>query len=263
MESPQAENGFLQIPNEIAEKFAGFRISGEEWMVLWAILRKTIGWRKAEDRMSLSQFAVMTGLKRQTAQRALSKLASRGVITVIKNDDSQINTYRFNKRFDEWKLSSKKMTVTKNDDRPTSKKITGVIKKGDGPTSFLGHTKEKKDTSTKDTLQKKDGVPYQAIIDYLNLKTGKKFTLKPKDTIRHINARWDEGYTLEDFKTAIDNKCAAWLMDSEMAAYLRPETLFGKKFEAYLNETKHPMAGAVSETTLRNIAVLESWSPPS
>lgn len=261
--SLQAENGFLQIPNDIVEKFAGIRISGEEWMVLWGILRKTLGWHKQEDRMSLSQFALATGLKRQTVLRAISKLSSKKIITVIKNDDSQVNIYRFNKRFDEWQPLSKKITVIKNDYRVSSKKITGVIKKDNELSSLLGHTKERKETLTKDTLQKKDGIPYQEIIDYLNQKTGKRFTLKPKDTIRHINARWAEGRTLEDFKTVIDIKCTSWLMDAKMAAYLRPDTLFGSKFEAYLNEIKHPMVGAVSETTRRNIAVLQDWRPPA
>jgi hypothetical protein len=44
-----------------------------------------------------------------------------------------------------------------------------------------------------------------------------------------------EGFTIDDFKTVIDKKCAEWLGDSKMEPYLRPETLFGTKFESYLN----------------------------
>ena len=44
-----------------------------------------------------------------------------------------------------------------------------------------------------------------------------------------------EGYTVEDFVAVIDKKCAEWLHDPKMRAYLRPETLFGSKFEGYLN----------------------------
>lgn len=144
MINPQIENGHVDIANEIAEHLCGYRISGEEWMVLWVIIRKTYGWRKKEDRISLSQFAKVTGLKRQTASRAINKLASKKIIGVIKNDDSGINVYCFNKHFDEWGVSSKKITVS-------SKKIRGVIKKDNRVSSKKMPTK---DTITKDTITK-------------------------------------------------------------------------------------------------------------
>lgn len=75
---------------------------------------------------------------------------------------------------------------------------------------------------------------YTEIIKYLNDKAGTKYRANAQATKRHINARINEGFTLEDFKTVIDKKCAEWL-NGEMAKYLRPETLFGGKFESYLN----------------------------
>lgn len=50
-----------------------------------------------------------------------------------------------------------------------------------------------------------------------------------------IRARESEGFSLDDFKIVIDKKCAEWIGDERMEQYLRPETLFGTKFEAYLN----------------------------
>ena len=47
-----------------------------------------------------------------------------------------------------------------------------------------------------------------------------------------------EKYTIEDFKKVIDIKVSKWLNNPEMADYLRPDTLFGTKFESYLNENK-------------------------
>lgn len=76
--------------------------------------------------------------------------------------------------------------------------------------------------------------PYKLIIDYLNEKADKKYRANNKATQKHINARLKEGYTVEDFKTVIDKKCAEW-KGTEMEQYLRPETLFGTKFEGYLN----------------------------
>lgn len=75
---------------------------------------------------------------------------------------------------------------------------------------------------------------YAAILSRLNEKAGTNYKPTSKATQGHINARLSEGYTVEDFFTVIDKKCAEW-SGTEMAKYLRPETLFGSKFENYLN----------------------------
>lgn len=76
---------------------------------------------------------------------------------------------------------------------------------------------------------------YKDIVEYLNLKTNKNFKYTTKSTREHIHARLEEGFTLEDFKAVIDNKSSEWNDDSRMNEYLRPSTLFGTKFESYLN----------------------------
>lgn len=77
------------------------------------------------------------------------------------------------------------------------------------------------------------------IVEYLNLKTKKNFKATTKATQRHINARLEEGYSPEDFKVVIDKKVREW-QGTEMDQYLRPETLFGTKFEGYLNQSDKP-----------------------
>ncbi|MFJ6264228.1 phage replisome organizer N-terminal domain-containing protein [Lysinibacillus xylanilyticus] len=84
---------------------------------------------------------------------------------------------------------------------------------------------------------KTDAIPYKEIIDYLNLKTSKKYKHTSQKTQTLIKARFKEKFTLEDFKQVIDIKVSQWLTDDKMSTYLRPETLFGTKFESYLNET--------------------------
>lgn len=74
------------------------------------------------------------------------------------------------------------------------------------------------------------------IVDYFNAKTNANYKSASKKTRKHIRARLREGFTLEDFKRVIDRKTADWLHDSHMNQYLRPETLFGTKFESYLNQ---------------------------
>lgn len=81
-----------------------------------------------------------------------------------------------------------------------------------------------------------DPIPYDEIIGYLNQVTGKTF----KNVESHkklIRARWNEKATLDDFKKVIDNKSSEWL-GTDMAKYLQPSTLFGNKFDQYLNQTK-------------------------
>ena len=82
--------------------------------------------------------------------------------------------------------------------------------------------------------EKAEAIPYKEIIDYLNEKTGSAYRASSKATREHIRARYREGYTLEDFKTVILKKSEEWA-GTEMQQYLRPETLFGTKFESYLN----------------------------
>lgn len=93
------------------------------------------------------------------------------------------------------------------------------------------NNKEYKDIVEKDL----DKPPYKEIIDYLNAKTNKSYQYQGAATQRHINGRFKEGYTLDDFKKVIDIKTAEW-KGGKMEQYLRPETLFGTKFEGYLNQ---------------------------
>lgn len=70
---------------------------------------------------------------------------------------------------------------------------------------------------------------------YLNHSVGKNYKYLEKN-LKHIIARFNEGYTLEDFKQVIDVKTEEWKDNPEFFKYLRPETLFGSKFDSYLNQ---------------------------
>lgn len=79
---------------------------------------------------------------------------------------------------------------------------------------------------------------YKAIIDYLNEKAGTQYRYQSDATKRKIDARYNEGFTIDDFKKVIDIKVAEW-KNNDMAKFLRPETLFGTKFESYLNQSSN------------------------
>ena len=88
------------------------------------------------------------------------------------------------------------------------------------------------------------------IIDHLNLRTSKSYKISSRKTSDLIKARMNEGFTVDDFKRVIDNQTVKWLNDPKMCEYLRPETLFGTKFESYLNATPNlSQANLVSESS--------------
>lgn len=124
----------------------------------------------------------------------------------------------------------------RNIDSPTRKTEEGYSEKcEDNNTSFsntFNNTSNKKDIVEQSSTTP---LPYEEIVQYLNQKTGKNFKHTSKVTQRHIRARLAEGFTVSDFKQVIDKKCSDWLRDQKMKEYLRPETLFGTKFESYLN----------------------------
>ena len=75
---------------------------------------------------------------------------------------------------------------------------------------------------------------YISIIEHLNSVTGQHFRSSTKATQQHINARLAEGFKVEDFMRVVDNMWTAW-KGTEWEQYMRPSTLFGSKFENYLN----------------------------
>ena len=79
-------------------------------------------------------------------------------------------------------------------------------------------------------------IPYQDIVDYLNTKAKTNYKHTSKKTQDLIKARWKEGFKLSHFQQVIDTKTSQWISNTEMCGYLRPITLFGNKFESYLNE---------------------------
>lgn len=76
---------------------------------------------------------------------------------------------------------------------------------------------------------------YKEVINYLNIKTNSNYKYSTKKNQTLIHARCEEGNTIENFKSVIDKKCKEWI-GTEWEKFLRPETLFGNKFEGYLNQ---------------------------
>lgn len=97
--------------------------------------------------------------------------------------------------------------------------------------------KQKLDTNKNDKECKRNKYYIvEQVIDYLNQKTGRVFKSGTEATRSKIIARLEEGFVLDDFINVIDKKTDEWLDDADMQMYLRPTTLFGTKFEGYLNQ---------------------------
>ena len=92
------------------------------------------------------------------------------------------------------------------------------------------------------------------IIEYLNKKANKNFRTDTDKTIQVIKARLKEGFSIDDIKRVIDIKVKDWLHKDDMNVFLRPETLFGNKFEGYLNSKpnktgSHNQGSALNKAT--------------
>lgn len=108
-------------------------------------------------------------------------------------------------------------------------------------------TPEPEEKENSEITQKTDDIPYDRVIKYLNAKAGTNYRATNKATQRLIKARFNEGMTTKDFKKVIDNKCNDWLKDPKMCGYLRPATLFGSKFESYLNQKPKRLDQSVTD----------------
>lgn len=243
---PNLEDGFVQIANELWEALCRTRIPGEARQIMDTIIRKTYGYHKKEDMISLSQLSELTGLKHPTICKGVAKLLSMNLIT--KKDNTVITTYGFNKNYRTWKPLPKKVTLPKKEISQSPKRKSALPKKVDT-----------KDNITKDTFTKEKRIYSREAISYLNEKTGKNY--RPVESnLKVIESRLSEGYTLEDCKTVIDHQYTRW-HGTKYEQYMRPATLFqASKFDGYLNSPpslyERGEIGTKTERTLKNI---EGW----
>lgn len=173
-------------------------------------------------------FAELYNVKKETISRWISDLEKYGYIKrsiIFKEGTKQIiNRYIF--------LSQE--AIDEKINTPIDEKVK------DNNTSF-------NNTNNKNHMSgKPNKIPFSEIIGYLNESAGKHFkvTQKWKDLIK---ARWNEGQRFDDFKKVIDVKSEQWLNNQEMNQYLRPATLFGNKFDSYLNEHKPQRNSSISD----------------
>ena len=137
MASPQLEDGHTRIANEILEAFCRiFPPNGSSARVLLAIIRKTYGWNKKEDRISISQIEEITGLSRRAVIYALQNLEVQRFITVQRQrgrgNVNQVNTVSLQKNYDLWVVQRKSPQYEKQLQKQREKYQAGVVQRKEG-----------------------------------------------------------------------------------------------------------------------------------
>lgn len=117
-------------------------------------------------------------------------------------------------------------------DGTTTGTTTGTTRVPTGVPTRVTQTRSKEDKEEKNIYSR---VSEEAIA-HLNQRTGRRFNPKTKNVLDLVAARSKEGYTLDDFKTVIDNKVKDW-KGTSYEKYLQPSTLFAPShFDEYLNQ---------------------------
>ena len=99
---------------------------------------------------------------------------------------------------------------------------------------------------------------YREIVDYLNDKAGTAFRASSAKTQSLIEARLNQGFTPADFYRVIDCKSDEW-RGTEFDKYLCPETLFGSKFEKYLNQKHENKNSSFDTDSFYNAALTRAY----
>jgi phage replication O-like protein O len=110
---PQVENGFTRIANEIMDALMRTNLSAYQSRILWAIWRKTYGWKKREDWIANIQLVAMTGIRKQHVSRTVKELIERKMVT---KSGYKIG---FNKNYTQWRELPKQVTVTSSGNKVT------------------------------------------------------------------------------------------------------------------------------------------------
>ena len=171
----------------------------------------------------------------QEIRTAFSKLESTREITRLKSGKNLMVTVLNYHRYQSEQHDNNTETTTYQQ-RINNVSTTNNNEKNEKNEKNKNILSETSDDASSGEEKAKDDIPYKEIVDYLNKKAKTKYRYQTASTKNKIKARYHEGFTIDDFKKVIDTKCAEWKSDAKMCNYLRPETLFGSKFESYLNQ---------------------------
>ena len=108
MANPQRENGHTDIAHEVLEALMKAKLTGTQWDLVMAVIRKSWGWHKKEDHISLSQFNELTGRHPNLISRELKVLQERNILLKTEsNTTHRAAKWQFNKDWESWESPRK------------------------------------------------------------------------------------------------------------------------------------------------------------
>lgn len=186
------------------------------------------------DEMLASRFCMDIGV----IQRALAVFQKLGMVEVIDNvymvsnwlkyqsgDELERVKQQNRERQQKYRERQRELLLEQKDDSNVTDNVTDNVK-NNGKCSI----------SISDSISESNIGIIKNVVNYLNTVCNTNYKYSSETTKKKIRARLNEGFTEDDFYSVIDVKYAEWGKDSSMSKYLRPETLFGTKFESYLNQ---------------------------
>ena len=187
------------------------------WYSLMSIDNMT-GWQEWFT-VANQTLQLMTGMSKAGLDKARGELINKGLVQYKSGSTKQAGKYRlvsiYNKKVDQWENNGRTISRPMGEQWENNGKTINKLN--------INETKQK------------DTIPFREIISALNEAVGTSYKSSTKKNQELIQARWNEGFRLPDFSTVIRKKVAQW-KGTENEQYLRPLTLFGTKFESYLNQ---------------------------
>lgn len=200
-------------------------LKGNELLAYAAIygFSQIAGAKFAGSRKYLAEWC---GCSTATIDRTLISLVDKGLISKT----SHITKYGY--RAVEYAVTHPTSIDEHSDTEPQTMEAGDPLTPADEPQPLLNGPQA--------PAQPKEPDPTEEVVNHLNRRAGTRYKATTPNTRKLVKARLKEGFTVEDMKLVIDKKCNEWLNNRDMAQYLRPETLFGAKFESYLNAKVTP-----------------------
>lgn len=197
--------------------FIDFRDSGE--MLKEIVNNETYYWLRYDG--IIKELPILNLSKPDSVYRRFKKMSKAGVL--------KHKTVKRNGTYSYFNIGPKYIALISDSPDINPERVRMEIRKGTdiNPEQNINLLK---DSSTKDINN-----IYSRITDYLNLKANTSYRSSTKKTKDLIKARLNEGFKEDDFYKVIDNKTSEWT-GTEWEKFLRPDTLFGSKFEGYLNQ---------------------------
>ena len=141
-QTPQLENGYLRIANELYEQIMLANFSKRELLVVLAIIRETYGYGRKSHRISGTQVGRLVGIARQHAASTIAVLERRKV--VLKRDYNGHNVLGINKDYREWLSGSTKSGLVPKQLQASPKTVTKVVPNRDTTKDSKYNSKDSK-----------------------------------------------------------------------------------------------------------------------